>query len=327
MSEAEKMRRILEMLCKSEYMSGEDMSRELGMTRAAVWKKIEALRLEGWNIESAGKRGYHLDAGDRIDPVLWEHSLKTEILGRQTNFYAYSLDSTNRQVKQMAMEGCAGGSLALCEEQTAGKGRLGRKWVSGPGVGLWHSLLLRPELKPAQAPLVTFACACAMVLALEKQGITGVRIKWPNDLILSGKKICGILNEVSCDMDQIEYLVLGVGLNVRKGSVPEELNDRAGCLEDFCLPPRRRDILAGYLLEMETILRQLELDGFEGMEKNYRDRSCTLGSRVRVIGSETFEGTAKDMDEIGALLVEDEEGIVRRVLAGDVSVRGVMGYV
>ena len=95
------MRRILEMLCKSEYMSGEDMSRELGMTRAAVWKKIEALRLEGWNIESAGKRGYHLDAGDHIDPVLWEHILKTEILGRQTNFYAYSLDSTNRQVKQM----------------------------------------------------------------------------------------------------------------------------------------------------------------------------------------------------------------------------------
>ena len=111
------MRRILEMLCKSEYMSGEDMSRELGMTRAAVWKKIEALRLEGWNIESAGKRGYHLDAGDRIDPVLWEHSLKTEILGRQTNFYAYSLDSTNRQVKQMA------GSLTPKDREVALKAR------------------------------------------------------------------------------------------------------------------------------------------------------------------------------------------------------------
>ena len=321
------MKRILEMLCAGDYISGEEMSRELGMTRAAVWKKIEALRLEGWNIESAGKRGYHLDAGDRIDPVLWEGLLRTRVLGRQTNYYAFSLDSTNHQVKQMAMQGCAGGSLALCEEQTAGRGRLGRTWVSSPGVGLWHSLLLRPQLKPAQAPLVTFACACAMALALEKRGIRGVRIKWPNDLILEGKKICGILNEVCCDMDQIEYLVLGVGLNVRKGSVPEELRDKAGCLEDFCVPPKRREILEDYLLEMENIMQSLECSGFEALEAVYRGMSCTLGSRVQVIGAETFEGTAKDMDAAGALLVEDEKGHMHRVLAGDVSVRGVMGYV
>lgn len=321
------MKRILEMLCAGDYVSGEDMSRELGMTRAAIWKKIEALREQGWDIESGGKKGYHLEAGDRIDPVLWENRLETRVFGRQVNSYAYSMDSTNRQVKQMAIEGCAHGSLALCEEQTAGKGRLGRTWVSGAGVGLWQSLLLRPQMKPSDAPLVTFACACAMAQALERLGVKDVFIKWPNDLILQGKKICGILNEVSCDMDQIEYLVLGVGLNVRKGSVPDDLKEKAGCLEDFSVPPRRRDILSAYLLEMETIMNGMEKSGFRSLEKSYRSRSCTLGRKVQVIGSQVFEGVAKDMDASGALLVEDTEGVVHRVLAGDVSVRGVMGYV
>lgn len=321
------MNHILEMLCSGDYVSGEEMSRKLNMTRAAVWKRIEALREEGWDIESGGKKGYHLDAGDRIDPVLWENGLQTYELGRQTNRYAYSLDSTNRQVKQMAIEGCAHGSLSLCEEQTAGRGRLGRNWFSGPGVGLWHSLLLRPRLKPSEAPLVTFACACAMAEALEKLGVKGVCIKWPNDLILQGKKICGILNEVSCDMDQIEYLVLGVGLNVRKGAVPEALAEKAGCIEDFYDPPLRRTILSAYLLEMERIMKRIEETGFDGLEQEYRVRSCTLGRKVQVIGTQTFEGTARDMDAAGALLVEDDQGVLHRVLAGDVSVRGVMGYV
>lgn len=326
-SEGENMERILEMLCSGEYVSGEEMSRKLGMTRAAVWKKIEQLRSEGWGIESGGKRGYRLDAGDRIDPVLWTDRLTTKELGKGEIRYALTLDSTNRQVKQMAVAGAPNGSLALCEEQTAGRGRLGRTWVSSPGVGLWHSLLLRPRLSPEYAPLVTFACAMAMARALERLQVGSVMIKWPNDLIFHGKKICGILNEVSCDMDQIEYLVLGVGLNVKNGSVPEELKDKAGCLEDYCMPPRRRVILAAYLDEMERIMYALEEKGYAAIEAGYREKSCTLGNRVQVIGSETFEGTAKDMDSSGALLVEDDLGKVHRVLAGDVSVRGVMGYV
>ena len=174
---------------------------------------------------------------------------------------------------------------------------------------------------------MTLACAIAMAEALGKLGVDCVRIKWPNDLILHGKKICGILNEVSCDMDRIEYLVLGVGLNVHRGSVPDELKEKAGCIADFTPPPRRRDILCAYLLEMEQLLARIERDGYAGMEKKYREHSCTLGKRVQVIGAETFEGTAVDLDDRGALLVEDDDHLVHQVLAGDVSVRGVMGYV
>ena len=322
------MEKILEMLSSGEAKTGEWMSAQLGMTRTAVWKKIEALREDGWDIRSMGKRGYVLEAGDRLDPVLWQGKLKTRRYGRAQVLFEETLESTNQSVKKMALSGAEDGSLALCEQQTAGKGRLGRTWVSEPGVGLWQSLLLRPGLPPDQAPALTFAAALAMARALENLGVDGVRIKWPNDLVRDGKKIAGILNEVSCDMDTMEYVVIGIGLNVRKGAVPPSLASSAGCLEDGGVPPLRRDILCGYLLEMEQQVSLLSRKGMGALMEMYREKSCTLGNPVRVVGTSfTFTGEALDMDPDGALLVKDETGTVRRVLAGDVSVRGVMGYV
>ena len=324
------MDHVLERLCRQEYVSGEELSREMGMTRAAIWKKIEALRENGWEIESCGKRGYRLNPGDRLEPVLWESRLQTGQLGRGENRFAPVMDSTNHQVKEMAVAGAAHGSLALCEQQTAGRGRLGRTWVSHSGVGLWHSLLLRPQMHPSQAPFVTFLCAMAMARALADLGFPDGKIKWPNDLVLGGRKICGILNEVSCDMDHIEYLVLGVGLNVLRGSVPPELSQTAGCLEDAGPVPYRRDILVRYLFHLEALLHVLQREGFPALTEDYRAMSCTLGRPVKVIGNgdtQSFQGVAEAMDDTGALLVRDPDGVLRRVLAGDVSVRGVMGYV
>ena len=155
-----------------------------------------------------------------------------------------------------------------------------------------------------------------------------MRIKWPNDLVLDGKKIVGILNEVSCGMDSVEYVVLGVGLNVRRAAVPPELADSAGCLEDRGEPPKRREILCAYLERLEGLVRALEDRGMAALADDYRAYSCTLGRQVRVLSpAGAFTGVALDMDATGALLVQDMEGTVRRVLAGDVSVRGVMGYV
>ncbi len=322
------MKGILEMLAGSGYVSGEKISHELGISRAAVWKRIEQLREEGWRIESGGKRGYRLLADDSVNPVFWQEQLTTRELGRGENCYQPTLESTNTTLKQMAVHGAPNGSLCVCDCQTGGKGRLGRSWVVPSGQGLLLSVLLRPHMLPRHAPLITLAAAIAMTRAVQETTSLDVRIKWPNDIVCKGKKICGILLEISADPDQIEYVVVGTGLNVRRNSYPPELADKAGALEEFAAPPLRRDVLTHYLRALEDTIDLLEKDGFAGIQAEYRRYSCTLGSAVRVIGTDSeFTGVAEELDETGALLVRMEDGTLRRVLSGDVSVRGLMGYV
>lgn len=322
------MNDILAILSGGDYVSGEKISQELGISRAAVWKRIAQLREEGWPIEAAGRRGYRLIPGDSIDPIFWVNQLTTKTLGRAINHYEHTITSSNTLVKQMAVQGAPSGSLCLCECQTAGKGRLGRTWSAPAGQAILMSVLLRPKLPPKNAPLITLATAMAMAHAVRE--VTGIdaQIKWPNDLVFSGKKLCGILLEISADLDQIEYVVVGTGLNVLRGAYPPELSDRAAALEEFANPPVRREIVVHYLKALEDNMTLLEERGFPGIQEAYRRHCCTLGSRVHVIGTEIdFIGTAEDIDETGALLVRDESGVLQRVLSGDVSVRGVMGYV
>ena len=321
------MRTILEILSGGEYVSGEVISRELGVSRAAVWKKINALKDEGFEIESGGKRGYRLKFSDSLSPELWAGTLTTRWCGRGEIRYQPSVGSTNTEVKQMALTGAPGGSLCLCEEQTAGRGRLGRTWASPAGAGLWQSVLLRPRLKPEHAPLITLGAAMAMAQAVRETCGMDVRIKWPNDLVCGGKKLCGILLEMSAEPDAIEYVVVGIGLNVYHSAVPPELLHQAAAIEDFTQPPRRCVILTHYLAALEDIITRLEERGFDGIIDDYRALSCTLGSDVRVTGSVNLTGHAEDLDASGALMVRTEDGALHRVLSGDVSVRGLMGYV
>ncbi|MDO4483534.1 MAG: biotin--[acetyl-CoA-carboxylase] ligase [Clostridia bacterium] len=321
------MRSILEILAQGGQVSGEEISRELGISRAAVWKKIEALREAGWQIESAGKLGYRLEPGDRLEPVLWESKLETSRLGRGEIAYHDTVDSTNTQLKIMAAKGAPDGSVCLCECQNGGKGRLGRSWNSPAGQGIWVSLLLRPQLRPEHAPLLTLCTAMAMNRAIRETTGADSRIKWPNDIICGGKKLCGILLEISADMDHIDYVVIGTGLNVYPGAYPEELKHQATSLQEVGKVQSRAEILIHYLRALEEYAALLEQKGFAGIADAYRAQSCTLGSRVNVIGSINMTGTAEDIDETGALLVRDDSGELHRVLAGDVSVRGVMGYV
>ena len=321
------MRTILEILSTGDYVSGERISDELGVSRAAVWKKINALKEQGWQIESGGKRGYRLVTGDSLDPALWANALTTRVMGQGERRFLPSVGSTNTEVKQMALAGAPGGSICLCETQTAGKGRLGRTWISPAGVGLWQSVLLRPALKPENAPLIVLCAAMAMAQAVRETSGINVCIKWPNDLVCGSKKLCGILLEMSADPDAIEYVVVGIGLNVYKGAVPPELIAQAACIEDFTAPPLRREILVHYLAALEDLMGRLEQQGFAGIIADYRAASCTLGHMVRVTGSVEFTGMAEDIDDSGALLVRTEDGELHRVLSGDVSVRGLMGYV
>ena len=321
------MRTILEILSCGSFVSGEAISRELGISRAAVWKRINSLKEQGWNTESGGKKGYRLSAGDSLEPALWTPMLQTAQLGRGEVHFVEETDSTNTDCKQLALAGAPAGSICLAELQRAGKGRLGRQWISPAGVGLWQSVLLRPRLAPQLAPLITFCAALAMAQAVRETTGMDVRIKWPNDLVCGGKKLCGILLEAAIDPDQIEYVIVGVGLNVYRAAVPPELLERAASIEDFCQPPLRRMILVHYLAALEKLINDLQAQGLAGITEAYHRLSCTLGSRVHVSGAVDLTGTAEEIDEVGALLVRTDDGELHRVLSGDVSVRGVMGYV
>jgi len=258
-------------------------------------------------------------------PVHWTPLLTTRALGRAVNHYEHTLTSTNLVLKDMAKQGAPHGSLCLCECQTAGRGRLDRQWSSPEGQGVWLSVLLRPVLKPEDAPLITFACALAMAKAVREVTGLGARIKWPNDLVLNGRKLCGILLEMGFDAQGM-YVVAGTGLNVRRGAYPPDLAERAVSIEECADLPDRGTIIAAYLKALEDAVFALEQDGFAGIAADFRRVCITLGSPVHVLGAESFTGVAEDIDATGALLVRTD-GELRRVLAGDVSVRGVMGYV
>ncbi len=321
---------LLEMLAAKEFVSGEEISRRLNVTRAAVWKRIQMLREQGLIIESAGKKGYHLVwPEDCLLPAYVKKGLETKWAGQPPILYSQSMTSTNIVLKQAAENGAAHGTVACSEEQTAGRGRRGRGWVSPKGQGLWVSLLIRPALLPGRAQLITFAAAIAMADAVEKETGLDIRIKWPNDLVLLGKKVCGILLELSGDVETISYVVVGTGLNVKNKAYPPELSDSATSLMDVLgHPVERAPILRAYLASMEQCMESLEKDGLGGILQAYEKKSCTLNQRVHVTGcGGEFLGSAVSLDENGALLVKLEDGSIRRVLAGDVSVRGVMGYV
>jgi BirA family biotin operon repressor/biotin-[acetyl-CoA-carboxylase] ligase len=220
--------------------------------------------------------------------------------------------------------------VAVAEEQTAGRGQRGNSWYSEAGCNLLFSVLTEPQgVQASEAFILSQAMALAIARTLqERLPQKQVRIKWPNDLVCGNRKICGILLEMSADPDAIEYVVVGIGLNVKRGAIPPGLEAQAACLEDLCeaLPPRR-DILRAYLEAMEAWMGRLEAGGWQAVAADYRAMSRTLGQVVRVIGAQNFTGTAVDIDSHGALIVTDaESGENRTVYSGDVSVRGLMGY-
>lgn len=261
-----------------------------------------------------------------IHPTHWTPLLTTRALGRVLNHHADTLTSTNLVLRDMARQGAPHGCVCLCEHQIAGRGRLDRSWVSPAGQGVWMSVLLRPALKPEDAPLITFCAALAMAQAIHRVTRLEAGVKWPNDLVLNGRKLCGILLELGFDAQGM-YIVCGTGLNVGLGAYTPDLADRAIALEECGPRPDRGALIAAYLNALEEAVAAVEQQGFAGIAADYRRLSVTMGREVRVIGAEEFTGVAETVDAAGALLVRTGDGSIRRVLAGDVSVRGMMGYV
>ena len=261
-----------------------------------------------------------------LHPDSWTPLLHARALGRAINHYEHTLTSTNLVLKDMARQGAPHGCTCLCEMQTAGRGRMDRSWSSPEGQGVWLSVLLRPKMQAEDAPLITFCCALAMAKAVRQCTALDAQIKWPNDLVLHGKKLCGILLEMGFDAQGF-WVVAGTGLNVREGAYPPELAERATSIAEWTDVPNRGAVIAAYLDALEEAVSALEERGFAGIAEEFRRECITLGSQVHVLGTDaSFTGVAEDIDDTGALLVR-VEGVLRRVLAGDVSVRGVMGYV
>ena len=305
------------------YVSGEELSNRLQVSRTAIWKHIGALRDEGYEIESSPRLGYRFVAvPDLLLPLEIGAHLKTQVLGKKI-YHWREVDSTNRVARELAAEGEAEGAVMLAESQTVGRGRLGRAWSSPVG-GVWLSLLLRPNLVPYKAQLITLMAAVAAVEAT--QAVAGIQpgIKWPNDLLINGKKVAGILTEVSAEMERVNYLVLGLGINVNISSdvFPAEVRGIAtSLLVETGELTSRVAWVQNFLEIMDQEYSRVQSEGFADILARWRQYSVTLGCQVDVrLGERNVFGTALNVDEEGALLVRTELGI-EKFVAGEVTLR------
>ena len=319
------MERILERLLSEETVSGQAISAELGVTRAAVWKQIEQLRALGFVIESQGKQGYRLvSCPDSLMAPVIARGLGTQWAGRRI-VYLPTVDSTNRYARRLAAEGAPHGTLVVADEQTAGRGRRGRGWISPAGEGVFMSLILRPQSHPSEVARLSMQTALAVAQAITRVTGLDARIKWPNDIVCGGRKVCGMLLEMNADEQTVHDVVAGVGINVHQTAFAPEIAQSASSLDLLCGESVSRAALVRAFLEAFEAADALTARG--GLMDAYRARSATLGQRVQVIApAGSFTGTALAVTDSGSLIVEDEEGQRREVLAADVSVRGLMGY-
>lgn len=322
--------KILEALKNSEdFISGEELSRRFGISRAAIWKHIKTIKDQGYKIESISKKGYKLEySPDLLTYGEVRKYLETEEMGR--NFLHYdSIDSTNVLAKKLAQEGAVHGTVILAEEQTSGRGRLGRAWVSPKSTGIWMTVILRPNISPFMASKLTLIGAAAVERAMEEVGIEAY-IKWPNDIVLNSKKVCGILTEMSGEMDRVNYIVMGIGINVNTNSFPEEINSIATSLKlETGREVDRKLLVASILNNFENLYNKFIIENnFNQVIDICRNKSVLLGKDVRLINGENIrKAKAIDIDDDGELIVEYEDGVLGKVLSGEISVRGLYGYV
>ncbi len=307
---------------RGAWVSGESISRELRISRTAVWKHVRSLRGEGWVIDSSPRKGYVLrESLERLVPGEIEESLRSTRLGRRV-FFEKEADSTNRLARDLAIGGAAEGTLVLAESQTGGRGRKGRNWFSPPGVGLYLSLVLRPRFQPAEAPKMTLLAGVALAETILPLIPSRVAIKWPNDVLAGGKKLAGILIEIGTEIDAIDYMVVGVGLNVNTpaGLFPVELRERVTSIAvESGRPVSRTDTLADFLWRFEGWYARVSREGFGPVVRRWRELSDMAGRRVRVNSFSGFtEGVIEGIDDDGILRLKTADGAVERVIAGDV---------
>lgn len=316
---------------KNEFVSGQEISEQLKVSRTAIWKYINGLKEEGYEIESVSRKGHMLlSTPDILNYEEISEYLSTQHMGREI-FYYNSIDSTNIKAKELAYNNEGHGTVVIAEEQTHGRGRLGRDWSSPNRKGIWMSIILKPQIEPQDAAKITQIAAAAVWKAINQIGVI-TQIKWPNDIVLNGKKVCGILTEMSGELNRLNYLVVGIGINanIDNNEFPKEIQNMATSLKNETGKEiNRRELVALILNNFEALYNKLIDDNStEEAIKICKENSALIGKDVRlIIKGEEKEGKAVDINGDGELIVKDKEGNISKVISGEVSVRGLYGYI
>jgi len=307
----------------SSYLSGEAMSETLGVSRAAVWKVIRQLREEGYKIEAIPRKGYRLvSQPDQLSPDCLAPYLPTDFQLGSIHYFA-STPSTNTEAKAIAWD-APEGTVVIADEQTQGRGRRGRSWHSPANKNIYISLILKPDIPIQQVPMFTQMAAAAVWETLSQE-LPGLKIKWPNDLMINGKKVCGILTEMSGEMTGLHYLVIGIGINVNTESsdFPKDLRDIASSLRlEAGKPLSRQKLAAQLLVSLNDHYRSvIESGSFERALAVCRAQSNLLGTAINIHDRDQIRpGKAVEIDQNGFLVVETEKGL-ERLSSGEVSIR------
>lgn len=319
-------KKILEILQNSnDYISGQEISSQLGVSRQAVWKAVNSLKDKGYQIDSATNRGYRLVASpDYLNESSLKNHLHNKIIG-STIVVLDSVDSTNDYLKRLGSEGCPNGTVVAAREQTKGKGRLGRAWRSNKDDGIAFSVLLRPNIAPNEVAGITPLAGLAVCKALREYTKLDCMIKWPNDIIVGKKKLVGILTEMSAEFDAVEYIITGIGINVDHTSFPEEIAYKAtSILLETGRHIDKNELLACVLtrIEKEFIRNNLELSPTALSE--YTEMCATVGKNVTFQrGTRRISGMAVGVSDNGELKVMLSDGTICLVNSGEVTIQGI----
>jgi BirA family transcriptional regulator, biotin operon repressor / biotin---[acetyl-CoA-carboxylase] ligase len=303
-------------------ISGARIAREIGVSRSTVWRWVERLRELGVRVKGQQSAGYFLEkVPDILTPDLLRKRMKGKLFGKRV-YHFFKTDSTNRVAMELGYAGEPEGAVILAEEQTAGRGRSGRSWHSERGAGLYVTLLLRPRLSPVQAPLLTMLAGLSAHSAIQAQTGLSAELKWPNDILMAGKKVGGILTEMHAEPTQVRFVIVGIGINTNQEKFPGDIASVATSLrKESGRTHSRLELLVRLLNEFESDYNRFLREGARYVVDRFeRVSSFASGKRVRVeTGFETYFGTTAGLTSDGLLQVKREEGPVTMVVAGDVT--------
>lgn len=322
---------ILRLLRSADgYISGQELCNRFGVSRTAVWKAINQLKEAGYEIEAQQNKGYRLmSAPDLMTEAEIKSLMHTEWVAKEV-LYFDTIDSTNTKAQELAEKGYPSGTLVVADKQESGKGRRGRSWVSPSGTGIFMTLMIKPDINPNNASMLTLVAALAVAKAITSVTGEEALIKWPNDIVVNSKKVCGILTEMNAQFDYINHIVVGIGINVHNESFPEEISQMASSLMIEAGGKRfhRAQIIADTMSYFEqyydTFLKTQDLSA---LVREYDELLVNMNKAVRVLDpKEPFDGKAMGITPKGELIVDTWESR-KLVSSGEVSVRGIYGYV
>ena len=311
--------RILDYLKKEhEYLSGDEIAARLGISRQGLWKHIQDLKDLGYDIVAVPHLGYRLESSpDRLFALDVAHGLNTKFIAKKIHYFDY-LSSTMDLAMQLGIQAAPNGTLVLAESQTKGRGRLGRSWASPKYKGIYLSLILRPKISPSASPVLTLLSAVSICEAIKNIVGLDAQIKWPNDVFIYNKKIAGILTEMNAEVDKVNFVVIGIGLNVN--------NDKKSLIAQATSLKEQAGQSLSRVMLLQELLRRIEINyslledkGAQAIIDKWRNFSLTLGKRVKVYCQDKhIEGQAVDVDKDGALLIRKDSGLMQKVFSGDV---------